>query len=72
MSAIQKNRVIKDNGTIIDEHGDMWLQETKDGWRREIDQYFWPHDPTNTDNPRNSKPPTVEEYYRLVCKYKSF
>ena len=65
-----KGKVIKDNGTLVDEHGELWLQETKDGWRREIDKYFWPYDPTTTNNPNQTKPPTVEQYYELVSKYR--
>ena len=63
-----KSPVIKDNGTIIDEHGELWLQETANAWRRESDKFYWNGDPTEL-NSQNQKAPTVEHSFHVKSKY---
>ena len=52
---------IDSNKTIVDKFGYEWRQITYLGWKREIDNFFWPADPTNMNNCFNKLPPTVAE-----------
>ena len=56
------------NGTLTDAHGEMWLQDTATGWRREKDGYFWAFNPTNTDNPYGTKAHTVGQVATMRSK----
>ena len=62
MSSNNKKMNVKiDNGTLIDEHGELWLQETATAWRRESDRFWWEGTTISLDNLHGQKPPTVED-----------
>ena len=62
MSSNNKKINVKiDNGTIIDEHGELWLQETATAWRRESDRFWWNGLPITSNNLAGLRPPTVED-----------
>ena len=62
MSSYNKKINIKiDNGTIIDLHGELWLQETATAWRRESDRFWWNGLPVPSHNLLGLIPPTVED-----------
>jgi hypothetical protein len=54
---------------LTDKLGEKWVQETGTGWRRESDGFFWPVNPTNTENFINSLPPSVSEISETRNKY---
>ena len=54
---------------LTDKLGEKWVQETITGWRRESDGFFWPVNPTNTDNFINLLPPSVSEISETRNKY---
>lgn len=54
-------RPINNDVTITDDREDKWIQLTVSGYYRESDNYFWPCDPTNTNNFINRLPPTILE-----------
>jgi len=54
-------RPIKSKKIIVDAVGESWTQITALGWERDSDKFFWPGDPTNTDNMMNSLPHTVDQ-----------
>ena len=69
MSSNNKKINIKiDNGTIIDEHGELWIQETATAWRRESDRFWWEGLPIALDNLPANKPPTVEDILNARVK----
>ena len=54
-------RPVLSNNVITDSNGKQWKQITALGWYRLEDKFFWPADPTNTNNLIGNLPPTVEE-----------
>lgn len=64
MDSSDKNIKI-DNGTITDEYGELWVQETATAWRRESDRLWWEGLPISNDNVVGHKPPRVKDVLRV-------
>ncbi len=58
-------RVIDSNDIIVDSYGEKWKRITSMGWFRNSDGFFWPGDPTNSNNMMNSLPPTVSHVKQI-------
>jgi hypothetical protein len=55
-------RPISSNMTLVDKDSNEWRQITATGYQRKCDSFFWPFNPTNTDNPYKQMPPSVDEW----------
>lgn len=70
ISSIEIFRPIESSNVVTDNFGHEWRQITAQGFQRKCDEFFWPADPRNTDNPYMRLPPTVEEVE--ICRNKTF
>ena len=52
--------------TVIDKDGNEWRQITAMGFQRICDKFFWPANPTNSNNQFNQFPPSVEEVSKTI------
>lgn len=53
----------------IEVDGLFWIRETVCGYRREKDDFFWPHDPRNNNNCLKRYPPSIEKIEKMRNKY---
>ena len=51
----------KVRATLTDADGNVWNQVSKAGFQREVDVFFWPAYPLDTDNFLGQLPPSVAE-----------
>ena len=60
-------RPVNTTYTVTDRDGNKWRQITAMGFQRICDKFFWPADPTNSNNRFNRYPPSVEEMSKPVA-----
>ena len=63
------NKIKIDNGTITDEYGELWLQETATAWRRESDRLWWEGTAISLENVHGKKPPRVVDILNSKTPY---
>jgi len=63
------NHIKIDNGTITDEYGELWLQETATAWRRESDRFWWQGTSLSLENVHGHKPPRVVDILNSKPRY---
>lgn len=63
-------RPINSNDTKIDTQNNIWKKITANGWVRQCDNFFWPADPTSSDNYLGKFPHSVEQIKTMRNQYK--
>ena len=58
-------RLVSDNNKIQDQDNNFWIKITATGYKRIYDDFFWPFDPRNTNNPFDRLPPSINEIKML-------
>ena len=70
ISPLECLRPIKSDKIIVDTRGDKWQQVTIIGYKRIADNYFWPEDPTKSNNPLGILPLTIQEIEKQRLNYR--
>jgi hypothetical protein len=61
--------IVNSDEKITDSRDNIWNKKTISGWTRETDNFFWPFNPLNTDNPINRLPPTINQIAKKRNKF---